>query len=182
MLNLNRATILGNCTRDPEMRYTPSGQPVATFAVATNRVWTDSSGSRQEDVEFHEIVAWSKLAEICTQVLAKGRKVYVEGRLKTRNWESQDGVKHYKTEVIAENVIALDRPRETAAPYEEAPLPEEAKTAAAQTSEVIENVSAETPSVVQETDAVEAPALEPTGKKAKGKKEEETVNIEDLPF
>ncbi|MBI4598790.1 single-stranded DNA-binding protein [Candidatus Uhrbacteria bacterium] len=110
MYSLNRATILGNVTRDPEVRQIPSGQSVCTFGVATNRSWTDGSGQRQEQVEFHSVVAWGKLADICGQYLAKGRKVYVEGRLQTRDWEGQDGVKRYRTEIIADNVILLDRP------------------------------------------------------------------------
>ena len=108
-MNLNRAMIIGNLTRDPEVRSTPSGQTVANFGVATNHVWTDSSGQKQEKTEFHHIVAWGKLAEICGQFLAKGRKVYIEGRLQTREWEGQDGVKRYRTEIVAENMIMLDR-------------------------------------------------------------------------
>jgi single-strand DNA-binding protein len=109
MYSLNRATILGNVTRDPETRQIPSGQTVCSFGVATNRAWTDSSGQKQEAAEFHNGVAWGKLAEICGQYLTKGRKVYVEGRLQTRDWEGQDGVRRYRTEIIAENVILLDR-------------------------------------------------------------------------
>ena len=110
MYSLNRATILGNLTRDPEVRQTPSGQSVCSFGVATNRSWKDASGQKQEASEFHNIVAWGKLAEICGQYLAKGRKVYVEGRLQTRDWEGQDGVKRYRTEIVADNMIILDRP------------------------------------------------------------------------
>lgn len=109
MYTLNRATILGNVTRDPEVRQIPSGQTVCTFSVATNRAWTDASGQKQEQAEFHNVVAWAKLAEICGQFLAKGRKVYVEGRLQTRDWEGQDGVRRYRTEIVADNLIILDR-------------------------------------------------------------------------
>lgn len=109
MYSLNRATILGNVTRDPELRQTGSGQSVCSFGVATNRAWTDASGAKQEAAEFHDCVAWAKLAEICGSYLAKGRKVYVEGRLQTREWEGQDGQKRRRTEIIAENVIILDR-------------------------------------------------------------------------
>lgn len=108
-MNLNRAMIIGNLTRDPELRTTNNGQTVATFGVATNHSWTDSTGQRQERAEFHNIVAWGKLAEICGQYLGKGRKVYIEGRLQTREWESQDGTKRNRTEIIAENMIMLDR-------------------------------------------------------------------------
>jgi len=108
-MNLNKAMIIGNLTRDPEMRTTPSGQNVASFSVATNLTWTDNAGQQQKKVEFHNIVAWRKLAEICGQYLRKGSKVYIEGRLQTSDWTGQDGVKKYRTEIIAENMIMLDR-------------------------------------------------------------------------
>ena len=107
-MNLNKAMIIGNLTRDPETRTTPSGQTVANFSVATNLVWTDATGQKQKKVEFHNVVAWRKLAEICAQYLKKGGKVYVEGRLQTRDWQGQDGVKRYRTEIIADNMIMLD--------------------------------------------------------------------------
>lgn len=109
MYSLNRATVLGNCTRDPEVRQTPSGQSVCSFGIATNRSWTDAAGAKQEATDFHNVVAWGKLAEICGQYLAKGRKAYVEGRLQTRSWEGQDGQKRSTTEIVADNVILLDR-------------------------------------------------------------------------
>ena len=107
-MNLNTAMIIGNLTRDPEMRTTPSGQHVTSFSVATNLIWTDASGEKQKKAEFHNIVAWRKLGEICAQYLHKGNKVYIEGRLQTRDWEGQDGVKRYRTEIIADNMIMLD--------------------------------------------------------------------------
>jgi len=110
-MDLNRATILGRITRDPEVRSTPSGQSVANIGVATNRVWTDSAGVRQEKPEYHNVVLWGKLAEIAGQYLGKGRRVYIEGRLETRDWTGQDGVKRYRTEIIASNLIMLDGPR-----------------------------------------------------------------------
>ncbi len=108
-MNLNKAMIIGNLTRDPEVRSTPNGQTVASFSVATNFIWTDQSGQRQEKAEFHNVVVWRKLAEICAQYLKKGSKVYIEGRLQTRDWTGQDGVKRYRTEIVAENMIMLDR-------------------------------------------------------------------------
>jgi len=108
-MNLNKAMIIGNVTRDPEVRQTASGASVATFSVATNFFWNDPAGNRQERVEFHNIVAWRKLAEICGQYLRKGSKVYLEGRLQTRDWVGKDGVKRYSTEIIAENMIMLDK-------------------------------------------------------------------------
>lgn len=107
-MNLNKAMIIGNLTRDPEIRNTPSGQQVASFSVATNFVWNDQAGKKNEKVEFHNIIAWRRLAEICSQYLHKGSKIYVEGRLQTTDWTGQDGVKRYRTEIVAENLIMLD--------------------------------------------------------------------------
>ena len=104
--SFNQAIVMGNLTRDPELRTTPSGQSVASFAVATNRTWMDNSGERKEAVEYHEIVAWGKLGELAAQYLAKGRKVMVVGRLQTQSWE-KDGVKHYKTDIVLDNVVFL---------------------------------------------------------------------------
>lgn len=109
-MSLNRAQIIGNLTRDPELRNTTNGQSVTNFSVATSSQWNDQNGQKQERSEFHPVVAWGKLAEICAQYLAKGRKVYVEGRLQTREWETQDGQKRQRTEIVAENMIILDRP------------------------------------------------------------------------
>jgi single-strand DNA-binding protein len=108
-MNLNKAMLIGNLTRDPETRTTPQGTNVTTFSIATNFVWTDQSGQKQEKVEFHNIVAWRKLADICSQYLSKGSKVYIEGRLQTRSWDDQTGNKRYRTEIVADNMIMLDR-------------------------------------------------------------------------
>ncbi len=105
--SLNRVTLIGNLTRDPELKYTPQGTAVCTFGLATNREWTDSSGQKQEGVEFHRIVAWGKLGEICSQLLQKGQKTFVEGRLQTRQWKTQDGSDRQVTEVVIEEMIAL---------------------------------------------------------------------------
>lgn len=109
MLNLNRASIIGHMTAKPELRTTPNGQPVANFSVATNRRWTSGEGEQQEETEFHDIVAWGKLAEISEQFLDKGNLVYIDGRLQTRSWEAQDGSKRQRTEIVADNVINLER-------------------------------------------------------------------------
>lgn len=111
-MDLNRAQLIGNLTQDPELKQTSTGQNVVSFGVATNRTYTDNSGQKVSQAEFHNIVAWGKLAEIISQYCKKGRKVYVEGRLQTRSWEDQQGVKHYKTEINAENLIMLDRGNE----------------------------------------------------------------------
>ncbi len=103
-MNLNKVMLIGNLTREPESKSTTSGQTVTTFSLATNRVWTDKDGQKQQKAEFHNIVAWGKLGDICAQYLKKGSLVYVEGRLETRSWDGQDGVKRYKTEIVLENM------------------------------------------------------------------------------
>lgn len=107
MYSLNKVHLIGNVTRDPEVRQVSSGQMVCTIGVATNRTWKDQSGSKQEAVEFHNVVCWGRLAEIVGQYLRKGNKVYFEGRLQTRSWENDQGVKQYRTEIVAENMIIL---------------------------------------------------------------------------
>lgn len=111
--SLNKAALIGNLTRDPELRYTPQGNAVCTFGLATNRQWKTDSGDKKEDVEFHRIVSWNKLAELCSQLLSKGRKVYVEGRLQTRNWTTQDGQPRTTTEIVISDMIILDSRRAT---------------------------------------------------------------------
>lgn len=108
-MDLNKVMLIGNVVRDPEMRTTPNGKNVSSFSIATNRVWTDASNQKQTKAEFHNIVAWGRLAEITSQYLKKGSKVYLEGRLETRSWDDPNGVKRYRTEVIADNMIMLDR-------------------------------------------------------------------------
>ena len=108
-MDLNKAQIIGNITQDLELKQTPNGQNVMSFSIATNRNWTDSSWIRQEQAEFHNIVLWWKLAEIANEYLGKWRKIYIEGRLQTRNWEAQDWTKRYRTEIVWENMIMLDR-------------------------------------------------------------------------
>lgn len=107
--DFNQAIVMGNLTRDPELRTTPSGQSVASFAVATNRSWQDASGEKRDDVQYHEVVAWGKLGELASNYLKKGRKVLVVGRLQTRSWEGNDGVKRQKTEIIANDINFVDR-------------------------------------------------------------------------
>lgn len=109
--SLNRVQLIGNLTRDPELRYTPSGTAVCSFSIATNRNWTTDSGEKKEEVEFHRIIAWNKLGELCSQFLVKGRKVYVEGRLTTRSWTGQDGASRSTTEIVIDDMILLDSKR-----------------------------------------------------------------------
>ena len=123
--SLNKVELIGNLTRDPELKYTPQGTAVCTFSVATNRQWKTESGDAKEDAEFHRIVAWNKLAEICANLLQKGRKVYVEGRLQTRSWQGQDGAQRQTTEVVINDMIILDNRGAGAAPGEEFEAPAE---------------------------------------------------------
>ena len=104
--SINKVILIGNLTRDPELRYTPQGHAVCSFGVATNREWK-TDGEAKESTEFHNIVSWNKLAELCSQLLLKGTKVYVEGRLQTRDWEDDKGTKKYRTEIIIEEMVIL---------------------------------------------------------------------------
>lgn len=156
-MNLNKAMIIGNLTRDPEIKTIPSGTTVASFGVATNRIWTDQQGQKKEAVEFHNIVAWRRLAEICGQYLHKGSKIYIEGRLQTRDWTGQDGVKRYRTEIIAENMIMLDRAGagNVSAPIDQPPMPSE-------------------DSVIDES--------QPVGEFENENPSEEDIKVENIPF
>lgn len=110
MASVNKAIVVGNLGRDPEIRYTQNNTPVATFSIATTDQWSDRNGEKQERTEWHRIVAWGRLAEICSQYLQKGKQVYVEGRLQTREWEDKDGNKRYTTEIVAQTMQMLGRP------------------------------------------------------------------------
>lgn len=115
-MNLNKIFILGNVVKNPESRTTSSGQTVATFSIATNRMWTDKQGQKQKKAEFHNIVAWGRLGEICAQYLEKGKLVFIEGRVETRSWDAPDGTKKYRTEVIAENMQMGPKSGNTSSP------------------------------------------------------------------
>jgi single-strand DNA-binding protein len=158
MFSLNRAQIIGNMTRDPEMRYTPNGQAVCSFGVATNRRWRDKDGNNQEQTEFHDVVAWGKLAEIVSQILHKGNKVFIEGRLQTRSWEAQDGSKKQRTEIIAEDFVALT-PKGEAMTNSSGPA-------------TIEDYPVE--------DTVEKPATKKPTKKEEPAEDE--INLDEIPF
>jgi len=106
--SLNKVQLIGNLTRDPELRYTPTGTAVCSFSIATNRGWTTDTGEKKDEVDFHRIIAWNKLGEICSQLLKKGRKVYVEGRLANRSWKATDGQQKSITEIVIEDMIILD--------------------------------------------------------------------------
>ncbi len=109
MVSVNKIIVIGRLGREPEMRFTPTGQPVTSFSVATSRRYTTSAGERKEETEWFTVVTWGKLAEQCNQFLTKGRLVYVEGRLRTNTWESQDGQKHSRNEIVADRVSFLDK-------------------------------------------------------------------------
>ena len=110
MAGVNKVILIGNLGKDPELKYTPSGSAVATFSLATTERWADKSGQRQDRTEWHNIVAWGKLAELCNQYLKKGRSAYIEGRISTRSWDDKDGNKKYKTEIVALTVQFLGGP------------------------------------------------------------------------
>ena len=105
---LNKVLLIGNLTRDPELRYTPAGMAVVSFGMATNRVWVTKQGEKKEDAQFHRIVAWNKLAEICSQLLAKGRRIYVEGRIQYREITDSAGVRKQVSEIVIDDMIILD--------------------------------------------------------------------------
>jgi single-strand DNA-binding protein len=111
MRGLNKVMIIGQLGRDPEMRYTPSGKPVTSFAVETRRTWVTPEGERREDSEWFNVVSWGSLAEICKQHLVRGQQVYIEGRLQTRGWEDADGKRHYRTEIVANEMVLLGERR-----------------------------------------------------------------------
>lgn len=124
--SLNKVTLIGNLTRDPELKYTPQGTAVCSFGVATNRGWTTKTGETKEDVQFHRIVAWQKLAELCANLLAKGRKVYLEGRITYRNFEGKDGTQKQLTEIVMDDFVLFDdrRKGEDGGQADDAPMPE----------------------------------------------------------
>jgi single-strand DNA-binding protein len=105
---LNKVMVIGNLGRDPEIKYTQNGKPMTTFSVATSRTWVTADGERREATEWFNVVTWGSLAEICAQYLRKTSRVYVEGHLQTRSWEDPDGTKHYRTELVASEMLILD--------------------------------------------------------------------------
>lgn len=119
--SLNQVTLIGNLVRDPELRYTPQNTAICTFSLATNRSWKTDSGESKESVEYHRIVAWDKLGEICSKLLHKGSKAYVQGRLQTRKWQAQDGTDRYMTEIVITDMMILDGKRDSSDEYSQAP-------------------------------------------------------------
>ena len=171
--SLNKILLIGNLTRDPELRYTPQGTPVCTFGLATNRSWQPSTGERQEETEFHRIVSWNKLAELCSELLFKGRKVFVEGRIQTRNWTDASGQERTTVEIVIDNMIVLDSKRKGEVAGGEYETVEYVEEAAA-------SPSPEEVKVVPVDDSQKKKAVKPKSAKAEDKKE--TVNPDDIPF
>jgi single-strand DNA-binding protein len=161
--SLNKVMLIGNLTRDPELRYTPQGTAVATFSIATNRQWKTESGELKDNAEFHRIVAWDKLAEICGKMLKKGVRAYVEGRLQTRSWQAQDGSQKQTTEIVITDMLLLDSRGKS----EEINMPDE-ESQATVPSEV------EGKPAKKETKATKTEA--PSGD------EENSVDNDDIPF
>lgn len=161
-MDLNKVMLIGNITMDPESRTTPQGIAVTTFSVATNLVWTDTNGVKQSRPEYHNVVAWRKLAEICSQYLRKGKKVYIEGRLQTRDWDDQNGVKRWKTEIVADNMIMLSGGPQDGQPF----------------STFREQPSVSKPESQPASEANETPAKAPSGVAL----DEEEIRVEDIPF
>ena len=168
--SLNRVQLIGNLTRDPELRYTPNGTAVCSFGLATNRSWKTDAGEKHDEAEFHNIVAWNKLAELCSQFLVKGRKVYVEGRLATRTWTGQDGAQRNRTEVVISDMILLDSNRGAGAPVSSEQPVEESSKEPKETDEAASD-AAETKS--KKTTKKEEAAAEPSS---------EEVVPDDIPF
>lgn len=176
--SLNKVMLIGNLTRDVELKYTPSGTAVATFGLATNRGWTTEAGERNEDTQFHRIVAWSKLAEICDQLLFKGRKVFIEGRLQTRKWTGQDGQQRESTEIVAENMMILDSRNRDGSQGAAGVEVDEDYVGIDPAQPTDDNKPAPAPA----DDTSVAPAVSDDKPKAKASDDTDEVNVEDIPF
>lgn len=172
--------LIGNLTRDPELRYTPTGAAVCTIGLATNRYWTTESGEKKEETEFHRVVAWNKLAELCSQLLTKGRKVYVEGRLRTTSWQSQDGSQRNTTEIVIDDMILLDSRRPVPAAGEST-VSEEAPATAGAKREVPAGDTGSTTSVAQPPPGGKK-GTKKGGEESKEEQAAENVNPDDIPF
>lgn len=189
--SLNKVQLIGNLTRDPELRYTPQGTAVCTLGLATNRTWVTDAGEKREDAEFHRLVAWSKLAELCSQLLFKGRKIYVEGRLQTRQWTGQDGSARQTTEIVVTDMIILDSKRALGEEVGEGvvpAVPAEPTPAPAESAGELAGEPAGSPGAQAGADSsTPVPAKTKAKKKKKeedgvAKEESETVSPDDIPF
>ena len=182
--SLNKVELIGNLTRDPELRYTPQGTAVCTFGLATNRQWVTDSGEKKEDVEFHRIVAWNKLAELCAQLLSKGRKVYVEGRLQSRRWTGQGGNERTTTEIVINDMIILDSRGAAAPPAtrggERFDIPEELIEAPVKSTTLPEDQ--QQPQVQADTSTKPTVKTKKTQKKEAKEIPDKKVDEDDIPF
>jgi single-strand DNA-binding protein len=194
--SLNKVQLIGNLTRDPELRYTPNGTAVCSFGLATNRTWKTDAGEKHDEAEFHNIVSWNKLAELCSQFLVKGRKVFVEGRLATRTWTAADGAQRNKTEIVISDMILLDSNRPAgptatpaasdAAPAEpaEAPIAEEKQVSKEPSSA---KASADAKAMADKPEGQGKTETQKSGKKEKSEEASnaaaaEEVVPDDIPF
>ncbi len=157
MNSLNKVQLIGNLTANPEVRETPNGQKVATFSVATTRVWKDAAGEKKEQTEFHNVVVWRGLAEVAEKYVTKGQKVYIEGYLQTRSWEDNTGAKRYRTEIIGDNLIMLSSKKDGTKTEDEFPQDD-----------------------APEFD--EKPAAKSPAKKKPNFRKDDEIHIEDIPF
>ncbi|MCS6956432.1 MAG: single-stranded DNA-binding protein [Patescibacteria group bacterium] len=170
--SLNRVILVGNLTRDPELKYTPSGTPVCTFGVATNRNWTTSDGQQKEEVQYHRIIAWQKLAELCGKILTKGRKVYLEGRLTYRNYTTKDGQQRSVAEIVLDDFIVFGNGKR-------------ANETTVQTNDSNNNKQPENEKEIEEEIPVEETSAEEQKteeNKEQENNQEEKINPDDIPF
>lgn len=177
---LNRVMLIGNLTRDPELRYTPAGMAVVSFGLATNRVWVTKQGERKEDAQFHRIVAWNKLAELCSQLLAKGRRVYVDGRIQYREFTDQENNKKQIAEIVIDDMIILDNKGVSSNNGGDHEVTGDLGQVEAP---VVEGQEAPIEDIVIPDDLGEVPVVEEEkGKKAEEKKGAEDKKSEEMPF
>lgn len=173
----NRVELIGNLTRDPELRYTPAGTAVCTFSIATNRTYI-SDGERKEEADFHRAVAWNKLAELCNQLLKKGNRVFVSGRLQNRSWEGQDGQSRQTTEIVIEDMILLTPRNGIAEVVETQSVSSRAQGITDQSTKDDEKEEAAEETAPEDESKVKKPAE----KKTADKTEDVELKDEDLPF
>jgi single-strand DNA-binding protein len=172
--SLNRVVLIGNLTRDPELKYTPAGVAVCTFGVATNRNWTTANGETKEETQYHRIVAWQKLAELCAKLLTKGRKVYLEGRITYRSFTGRDNQQHQITEIVLDDFIVFNDGRKNNVASEE--LDKQKTTTEKDQPPPVEDISTEELPATEMGETDVEPPLPET------KKNEESVNPDDIPF
>jgi len=176
-MNLNKVFLIGRMAADPEVRTTPSGQQVATIRIATNRVWNDKNNQKQEQVEFHTVVAWGRLAEIAQKYLLKGQLAFFEGRLQTRSWQGQDGVKRYRTEIVAESLQL--GPKAANAPYQSTGQPRSSAPVQSSQSSQPKSFNSKDDDEIPVIDQ-EAPVSNPIA--TDNDVEETEIDLKDIPF